>query len=276
MTSTGTALKLKRKRLEEIIKSCSRFALAFSGGVDSSYLLSEAIRVLGPENVLAVTASSVLHPETETEGAALIAGQLGAEQLVLPLDLLKVAEVANNDADRCYYCKKEIFIALIEEVGRHNFSQVVEGTNADDVSGHRPGLLALKELGVRSPLQEAGLGKAEIRQLAKEAGLPIWNKPAAPCLATRFPVGTKITVQALKSVAAAEAMLRDLQVEGDLRVRIHGDLLRIESEPASLEKLLELRGIITSRLKNLDFKYVTLDLEGYRMGSMEKLSDKKD
>ncbi len=273
MTFNETALKVKRKRLEEILKSCGRFALAFSGGVDSSYLLFEAIRVLGPGNVLAVTVSSTLHPETETEGAALIAGQFGAEQLVLSLDLLAVAEVANNDAERCYYCKKAMFIALIEEVGRHNFTQVIEGTNADDASGHRPGLRALKELGVRSPLQEAGLGKTEIRQLAKEAALPFWNKAAAPCLATRFPVGTGITVQALKKVAAAEGILRELNVEGDLRVRIHGDLLRIESEPASLVKLLELRGGITSRLKNLGFKYVTIDLEGYRIGSMEKLGD---
>ena len=273
MTFNETALKVKRKRLEEILKSYGRFALAFSGGVDSSYLLSEAIRVLGPGNVLAVTVSSALHPETETEGATLMAGQLGAEQLMLSLDLLAVAEVANNDADRCFYCKKAIFVALIEEAGRHNFARVADGTNADDSYGHRPGLRALKELGVSSPLQEAGLGKTEIRKLAKEAALPIWNKPAAPCLATRFPVGAKISEKVLKKVAAAEGMLRELQVEGDLRVRIHGDLLRIESEPASLVKLLELRGGITSCLKNLGFKYVTLDLEGYRMGSMEKLDD---
>ncbi|MBM4236794.1 MAG: ATP-dependent sacrificial sulfur transferase LarE [Firmicutes bacterium] len=275
MVISDTDLQLNNKLLEEIIKSTGRFALAFSGGVDSSYLLSESIRMLGPGNVLAVLVSSALHPETESEAAALIAGKLGAKLIVLTLDLLKAAEVANNDAERCYYCKKALFKELIEAAGKEGFITVVDGTNADDANRHRPGLRALKELGVRSPLQEAGLGKAEIRQLAKEAGLPIWNKPAAPCLATRFPVGTKITVRALKSVAAAEAMLRDLQVEGDLRVRIHGDLLRIEAEASSLKKLLELRGIFTSRLKTLGFSYVTLDLEGYRMGSMEQLSDKK-
>lgn len=275
MTLNKTALKVKRKRLEEILRSYGRLALAFSGGVDSSYLLSEAIRVLGPGNVLAVTVSSTLHPETETKEAALMAGQLGAEQLVLSLDLLAVAEVANNDTDRCYYCKKAIFVALIEEAARHDYARVADGTNADDSSGHRPGLRALKELGVSSPLQEAGLGKTEIRQLAKEASLPIWNKPAAPCLATRFPVGTKITEKDLIKVAEAEGMLHELNVEGDLRVRIHDDLLRIESDPASLVKLLELRGEITSRLKTLGFKYVTLDLEGYRMGSMEKPRDLK-
>jgi pyridinium-3,5-biscarboxylic acid mononucleotide sulfurtransferase len=275
MTSPETALQLKREQLEEIVKSCGRLALAFSGGVDSSYLLFEAIRVLGPSNVLAVTIRSVLHPETETSGATLVAGQLGADQLLLPLDLRAVAQVANNEADRCYFCKKALFKTLINEAGKHDFTLVAEGTNADDQFSHRPGLRALKELGVRSPLREAGLGKNEIRQLAREAALPNWNKPAAPCLATRFPVGTKITEQALKKAADAEAALREIQVEGDLRVRIHGDLIRIEAEPASLEKLLELRGIITNRLKQLGFKYVTLDLEGYRMGSMDQTGNEK-
>jgi len=269
MASAEIALMAKHKRLEEIIKPCGRLALAFSGGVDSSYLLFEAIRVLGPENVLAVTISSVLHPEAETTGASLIAGQLGADHLAQALDLLAVAEVAVNSADRCYFCKKAIFIKVSEAVGKAGFTTIVDGTNADDATGHRPGLRALKELGVKSPLQEAALGKAEIRQLAKEASLPNWNRPAAPCLATRFPVGTEITEQALKKVAAAEAMLRELQVEGDLRVRIHGDLVRIESEPALPAKLLEQRAVIISRLKNIGFKYVTLDLEGYRMGSMD-------
>jgi len=269
MIISETGLQVKNKRLEDIIKSTGRFALAFSGGVDSSYLLFEAIRVLGPENVLAVTVSSALHPETETTEASLIAGQLGADHLVLALDLLAVAEVAVNSADRCYYCKKAIFIKLIEAAGKAGFAAMVDGTNADDATGHRPGLRALKEMGVRSPLQEAALGKAEIRHLAKEAALPIWNRPAAPCLATRFPVGTKITEQALKKVATAEAVLRELQVEGDIRVRIHGDLLRIETEPASPVWLLEQRVVIISRLKKIGFKYVTLDLEGYRMGSMD-------
>jgi pyridinium-3,5-biscarboxylic acid mononucleotide sulfurtransferase len=275
MTLTVTALQLKRKRLEEIIKSCGRLALAFSGGVDSSYLLFEAIRILGPQNVLAVTVESVLHPETEIEGAAIIAGQLGAKQLLLPLDLLLVAEVANNEADRCYFCKKALLKTLIKEAGKLNFDLVAEGTNADDQFSHRPGLRALKELRVRSPLKEAGLGKTEIRQLAREAALPNWDKPAAPCLATRFPVGTKITGQALKKVAEAEVALRELQVEGDLRVRIHGDLIRIEAEPASLDKLLELRVGIINCLKQLGFKYVTLDLEGYRMGSMDQTGAKE-
>jgi pyridinium-3,5-biscarboxylic acid mononucleotide sulfurtransferase len=275
MTSPETALQLKRKRLEEIIKSCGRLALAFSGGVDSSYLLFEAIRILGPQNVLALTVGSVLYPETEIEGAAILAGQLGSKQLLLSLDLLLVAEVANNEADRCYFCKKALFKTLISEAGKHNFDLVAEGTNTDDACGYRPGLRALKELGVRSPLQEAGLGKAEIRQLAREAALPNWDKPAAPCLATRFPVGTKITEQALKKVAEAEVALREFQVEGDLRVRIHGDLIRIEAEPASLEKLLELRVGIINCLKQLGFKYVTLDLEGYRMGSMDQTGAKE-
>ncbi len=269
MVIAETALKAKRKRLEEIIKSCGRVALALSGGVDSSYLLFEAIRILGSENVLAVTISSALHPESETTEATLVAGQLGADHLVLSLDLLAVVKVAGNSTDRCYYCKKAIFIKLIESAGKDGFAVIVDGTNADDATGHRPGLRALKELGVRSPLQEAALGKSEIRQLANEAALPIWNRPAAPCLATRFPVGTKITEQALKKVAAAEAMLRELQVEGDLRVRIHGDLLRIEAEPALPARLLEQRAVVISRLKNIGFKYVTLDLEGYRMGSMD-------
>ncbi len=270
------SLAAKQKKLEEIIKNCRRVVLAFSGGVDSSYLLAEAIRVLGPENVLAVTVSSELHPETETKEAVMIAGQIGAELLVLSYDLLSVAEVANNDADRCYYCKKALFTELIREAGRRNFNIVADGTNANDTAGHRPGMQALKELGVLSPLQAAGLGKSEIRLLAKNVALPNWNKPAAPCLATRFPVGAAITGQALKKVASAEAMLRELRVGGDLRVRVHNELLRIEVDPDYLEKIFVRRKEITIRLKKMGYKYVALDLEGYRMGSMEKPGEHKD
>lgn len=276
MATDRTALPVKLKLLEENLKAMGKIALAFSGGVDSSFLLFKAICLLGAENTLAVTVSSVLHPGAETAEAALIAGQLGAEQLLLPLDLLRVAEVAENSAERCYQCKKTIFKALIDAVGSRDFCIVVDGTNADDSVGYRPGLRALKELKVRSPLQEAGLGKAEIRQLAKEAGLQVWNKPAVPCLATRFPVGTRITKNDLTKVEEAEAYLRELQLEGNLRVRVHGDLVRVEADPAKIGELLDLREKIGLRFRALGFKYLTVDLDGYRTGSMENPLCSKD
>lgn len=269
MVTAKTALQVKQKRLEENLKSMGKVALAYSGGVDSGFLLFEAIRLLGAENVMAVTVSSVLHPEAETAEAALIAGQLGAEHRVLILDLLRIAEVAENSADRCYHCKKTIIKALIELAGSYDFKILADGTNADDLAGYRPGLRALQELGIRSPLQAAGLNKDEIRQLAKEAGLPIWNKPAAPCLATRFPFGTRITKQGLARVVEAEACLRELQLEGNLRVRVHGNLARIEADPTLMKKLFGFREEITARFKTIGFNYITLDLDGYRTGSME-------
>jgi len=261
----------KARRLAGIIKSYGQVTLAFSGGVDSSFLLFEAQRILGSGNVLAVTVSSALHPVTEIREAALIARHIGAEQLVLPLDLLAVAEVAENSADRCYHCKRVIFKALTAVADRYQLTTVVDGTNADDAGDHRPGLRALQEFAISSPLLEAGLGKAEIRQLAKEAGLPNWSKPAAPCLATRFSTGTRLTKRVLEKVTAAESTLRDLRLEGNLRVRVHGNLVRIEADPFVMGDLVEMREKITSRLKALGFKYITLDLEGYRTGSMQNL-----
>jgi pyridinium-3,5-biscarboxylic acid mononucleotide sulfurtransferase len=261
----------KAEQLRENLKTYGRLAVAFSGGVDSAYLLYEAVQVLGAANVLPVTVTSVLHPACEVQETELIAEELGSKLIVLPLELFKIKAVAENSANRCYHCKKAIFTALLGVAERRSFKTVADGTNADDSGSHRPGLHALKELGVRSPLVEALLGKSEIRELSKKAGLSTWNKPSAPCLATRFPCGHLLSPEKIKAVAKVETALRELGTPGNLRVRVHGDLVRIENDPEYMEALIGKREKILAVCKQAGFKNITLDLDGYRSGSMDRL-----
>ncbi|RJQ30448.1 MAG: ATP-dependent sacrificial sulfur transferase LarE [Peptococcaceae bacterium] len=243
--------------------------VAFSGGVDSTLLLKVAGDVL-PGEVLAVTAAGPLYPSAEVVEAGQLADLIGVQHVVVANTALQNPVFQKNPPDRCYHCKKELYASLQKLADRRGLRQVIDGVNADDAGDFRPGLQAGKEMGVRSPLQEAGLSKEEIRRWSACLGLPTADKPASPCLATRFPYGAGITAEKLARVAAAEGFLRRL---GFLlvRVRDHGDLARIETPSGQLSLALERAGEISGGLKELGYVYVSLDLQGYRTGSMNEV-----
>lgn len=258
------------EKLKSLLRSHESAVVAFSGGVDSSLLLSSAVAAMGRKMVLAVTFKSLLNLQSEIDEAAKLAADLKVEHRVVTYDPCSDDSFTANSAERCYVCKKLFFSRLIELAEKENFNAVLEGSNADDPDDYRPGLRAVKELGVLSPLLEAGLGKAEIRFLARQAGLPTWDKPSAACLASRIPYGEEITPDKLKQVAAAESVLREIGVEGNLRVRRHGSLARIEVDESAFKLITGRRGEIEGKLKETGFSYVTLDLTGFRSGSLNK------
>lgn len=232
-------------------------AIAFSGGVDSAYLLYSAIQ--SGANVKAYYAKTAFQPGFELEDAKKLARQLGAEMEVLTLDVLSVPKVAENPANRCYYCKTALFSAMIAAAKKDGFTLILDGTNASDEAADRPGMQALRELSVRSPLRECGLTKKEIRRLSKEAGLFTHDKPAYACLATRIPTGDTITPGKLSRTEDAEAYLHSLGLR-DFRVRTLGDIARIQVTESDLETVLKNREAILSHLKKL-YSGVVLDLE---------------
>lgn len=254
--------------LKRILADMEGVLIACSGGVDSTFLLRVALEVLG-ENVLAVTAKSPIHPASESAAAGELARRLGARHLFVKTDELDDPEFARNPPERCYLCKRSLFARLKELAEEHGLTEVLEGSNYDDLGEHRPGFRALRELGVRSPLAEAGLTKAEIRALSRQMGLPTWDKPAQACLATRFPYGELLTPEKLRRVEEAEEFLRSLGL-GQLRVRTHGLLARIEISRDEMPRLLHEAGRVVEELKKLGYTYFTLDLEGYRTGSMDE------
>lgn len=264
----------KENRLERIIKECSRALVAFSGGVDSTYLLSVAVGALGPVNVLAVTIESPVVPPMEINEACKIARSLEVEHIVLKVDTIDIEEVRNNRPDRCYHCKKGIFKRMLAIAEERGLSCVLEASNRDDKGDYRPGLRAIGELGVRSPLIEAGLTKEEIRVLSKERDLPTWNKPALACLATRIPYDEPLTKEKLEQVRIAEEYVCSVGFTS-CRLRHHGNVARIEVPPPEIDKLLDeaTRGRIVERLKEIGFTYIVVDLEGYRSGSMNETLD---
>lgn len=266
--TVSAALRAKEAHLHRVLAGLRGVVVAFSGGVDSTLLLSEAVEVLG-DRVLAVTASSETYFPEEIEEARKLAAVIGARLEVIETQELENEEFAANPSNRCYYCKGELFGKLTEIARRAGLGVVLDGTNADDVSDHRPGRQAARETGVRSPLLEAGLAKADIRALSRARDLPNWDKPALACLASRFPYGTKITRPELERVAAAERHLRGLGFN-QLRVRNHGEIARIEVPSSDLGRLLESREQVVARFKELGFLYVTMDLQGYRTGSMNE------
>lgn len=257
-------------RLEEIVSGLGSVAVAYSGGSDSSFLLAVCLDVLGTDHVLALTADSPLTPRAELADARTLAAQLGARHRVLPSDDLSNPSIVANPPDRCYHCKFSRFDALAEIARSEGLAYLVHGENADDVADYRPGSRAAEELGVRAPLREAGLTKAEVRQLSKLRGLPTWNKPANACLASRFPYGTQLTVEGLARVEAAEAALRQLWGLSQFRVRDHHPVARLEVPADEIARLAlpENRANAVEALRKVGYTYIALDLIGYRMGSL--------
>jgi uncharacterized protein len=255
--------------LKGILLPSSSVLVAYSGGVDSTLLLKVARDTLG-EKALAVMVKSEVHPQWEVEEALQVARGMGVEPLVVELSVLDHPTFAVNPPDRCYHCKSLIFTRLKEIAREQGLAWVIEGSNRDDLGDYRPGRRALEELGVRSPLLEAGLTKAEIRFLSRYLSLPTWDKPSLACLASRFPYGTALTAAVLKQVDQAEAFLGELGF-GQKRVRHHGDIARLEIEAEDWPTLLENRQRIVARLRKLGYTYVTVDLVGYRTGSMNEV-----
>ncbi len=260
----------KYNKLLEILKSCGSLAVAFSGGVDSAFLLYAAKEALN-DRVLALTGKAEMVPDRELSEALDFCRSRGIRQRVIGLHALDSEAFAENPPERCYICKKMIFTSFMEAAREEGFSFLAEGSNVDDEGDYRPGLKALKELGVLSPLKAAGLNKAEIRALSKRFGLPTWDKPSYACLASRFPYGERITSEKLKMVDEGEEILRSRGF-GQLRVRIHGNIARIELPAGDFARFADegLRTEIYGEFKKLGFAYTALDLLGYRSGSMNE------
>lgn len=270
--STEQDLEQKLQQLKSVIKGLTSVLVAFSGGVDSTFLLKVCLDTLGSDKVLAVTAKSATYPERELQDAVRLAGMLGARHKIIESEELDIPGFSDNPPERCYYCKKELFGKLLDIARHEGLNFVVDGSNFDDTADFRPGMRAVRELGVRSPLKESGITKEDIRAISKRMGLPTWDKPSFACLSSRFPYGEKITKEKLNRVARAEEALRD-QGFSQYRVRSHGDIARIEVKPEEMGRFFDrdVREQVVQKIKLAGFSYVTLDLLGYRTGSMNEV-----
>lgn len=266
-------LYTKLEQLKANLRDMGSVAVAFSSGVDSTFLLKVAHDVLGEQSI-AVTASASFFPAREREEAEHFCKEHGIRQFFCDIHGLEIAGFRENPPNRCYLCKRALFEKFLEIASTQGIAVVAEGSNVDDEGDYRPGLKAVRELGIRSPLRAAGLTKAEIRRLSQEMGLPTWDKPSFACLASRFVYGESITEEKLLMVEQAEQLLQTLGFH-QFRVRIHGRLARIEVLPEDLSRMLEknTRQLIHTSLKALGFTYITLDLAGYRTGSMNETID---
>ena len=260
----------KLTRLESILKKMGRVLVAFSGGVDSTFLLRTAREVLGG-SVLAVLATSETYPQREIREARELAALLGVKAKVIKTCELENPDFFRNPPERCYYCKQELFSRLREIARQEGIPYVLDGANADDLQDFRPGSRASREMGVRSPLQEAGLKKEEIREISRLMSLPTWNKPSLACLASRFPYGTEIDRKSLRRIGRAEDVLRKAGFT-QVRVRHHGQVARIEISPVEFPQITEenTRQSLVKDIKKAGYLYVALDLEGYRTGSLNE------
>jgi uncharacterized protein len=263
------SLNAKMAKLQALLSEIGQVVVAFSGGVDSTFLLKVASDCLGAKNVIALTATSPTYPDYEFQQACELAQEIGVEQIVIESNELEIPGFADNPPRRCYHCKFELFSLCLEQAKMRGFTTVLDGSNLDDLGDYRPGRDAVNELQVRSPLLEAGLGKEDIRALSRELGLRTWDKQAFACLSSRFPYGTKITLERLRQIDSCETFLRENDFK-NYRVRYHDDIARIEVAPDEIQRLIDdqLRDRLVAAFKQAGFIFVTLDLQGYRTGSM--------
>jgi uncharacterized protein len=258
----------KSQKLREILKKYKSVLVAFSGGADSGFLLKAAIDFLGADKVLAVTVKSEVIPEKKIAEAKKIAEEIGSRWLSVEIPILSEKNLIKNPPDRCYLCKKIIFKRLKKIAKKEGLNQIIEGAIIEDTEEYRPGRKAIKELGIKSPLLEAGFTKEDTRKLGRKMSLPTWNKASFTCLATRFPYRTRLTKKNLKKVAMAEEILANKSFK-QFRVRHYNNIARIEVIEKDFDKLLSHRKGIIEEFKKIGYNYITLDLEGYRSGSMD-------
>lgn len=261
----------KVARLRALLDELPSALVAFSGGVDSTFLVRVSYEVLG-DRCLALTTVSPTTPPDDVAEARALGAAIGVRHVLVDVNELDIPGYAANPINRCYFCKDSLFTVCTAEAARRGLGTVLDGANLDDLGDHRPGLRAAAEQGVRHPLIEAELSKAEIRLASRALGLPTWDRPASPCLSSRFPYGTRITVEGLARVAGAERVMRECGF-GELRVRYHDQVARLEVPVADMPRLLEpaVRERIVQELKRLGFAYVTLDLQGFRSGSLNEI-----
>jgi uncharacterized protein len=276
-TATATAgdleLEARQRALSEWLAAQGRVAIGFSGGVDSAFLAVTARLTLGPDGVLAIIGRSASYPAEQWAAARRVAEQFEVPVLELDTDELDDPDYAANPSNRCYFCKSELWTKLVPAARERGFLAVADGTNADDLLDHRPGARAAREHLVASPLAELGFTKADIRRASFALGLPTWQQPSSPCLSSRIPYGTSVTRERLGQVERAEAALRSLGISGDLRVRYHDDLARVELDPATLSSWMrhERLGVVRDAVASAGFERVAIDLRGFRSGSLNVL-----